>query len=189
MTAHLPLTEDAGEWIWRPKSLTAADEAASAMERKWGIDRLPLLVSPETRARFQVAHDLRNGEYEFATTERRQALDAMMARAWAALDAEAVQRGAEPLGPAIHETPLEGHPGAVAAICLDDHHAQAIQLRAKAEGRTVSTWTLAEVVRIIQANELVNAVKDRFPGATVTRAGRPSPLPVDEVPFGGEQTP
>lgn len=129
---------------------------------------------------------LRNGEYEFATADRRQALDAMMARAWAALDAEAVQRGAEPLGPAIHETPLAGLPGAVAAICRDDEHARAVQLRAKAEGRVVSTWTLAEVVKVIQANELVNQVKGRFPGATVTRAGRAT-LPEDDVPFGGEE--
>lgn len=181
MTAPRPLSEDAGEWVWRPSLRSPLDELATRMERKWGVDRLPLLVGPELRQRFQAAHDLRNGEWEFATPERREALDAMMARAWATLDAEAVQRGAEPLPPAVHEIPLAGLPGAVAAICLDDHHAQAIQLRAKAEGRTVTTWTLAEVARVIQANSIVNEIKHVFPSAEVRRAGR---IPQDDVPFG-----
>jgi len=186
MTAPRPITEDAGQWVWRPKQITPADEAAATMERKWGIDRLPLLVSPETRARFQAAHDLRNGEYDLATPERRDALDAMMARAWAALDAEATQRGAETLPPAIYEIPLEGLPGAVAAVCLDDRHAQAITLRAKAEGRCVTTWTLAEVAAVIQANSVVNAIKDAWPGAKAERRSR-SALPDDEIPFGGDE--
>lgn len=185
MTSHRPLPEDAGQWIWRPSLRSEADEAAAAMERKWGVDRLPLLVSPETRARFQAAHDMRNGEWEFATPERREALDAMMVRAWATLDAEAVQRGAEVLPPAIYEVPLEGCPGAVAAICLDDHHAQAVQLRAKAEGRTVTAWTLAEVARVVHANSIVNQIKHIFPAAEVRRAG---PIPEDEIPFGGKDS-
>jgi hypothetical protein len=182
MTALQPITEDAGQWVWRPSQLSPADEAAAAMERKWGIDRLPLLVSPETRARFQAAHDLRNGEWNYATEERRQALDAMMARAWAALDAEAVQRGAAPLPPACFEIALDGLPGAFAAVCLDDHHGQAIALRAKAEGRCVTVWTLAEVARVIQGASVINRIKDVFPGATV-QPKRVGPLPDDEIPF------
>lgn len=188
MTAPRPLPEDGGQWLWHPAPVSPADEAAVTMERKWGVDRLPRLVSPETRQRFEQAHALRNGEYEFATVERRAALDAMMARAWAALDAEALGRGCEVLPPAIYEIPLEGCPGAVAALCLDDEHAQAVRLRAKAEGRTVSTWTIAEVVRVIQANELVNVIKDAWPGAKAERPRR-AVLPDDEIPFGGEGAP
>ena len=119
-----------------------------------------------------------------ATPARR----ASIARGWAALAQEARQRGHEPLPPACHEIPLEGLPGAVAAICLDDTHAQAVILRAKAEGRTVSVWTLAEVVRVIQASEVVNQVKHLWPGAEVQKVRQRVPeLPADEIPFGGDE--
>jgi len=181
MTAHLPLPEDAGEWCWRPAPRSHLDHLANEMERKWGIGRLPLLVSAETAARFAAASD-RHGAGPTATHSQAD-LDAMMARAWAALDAEATARGAGQLPPAIHEIPLEGCPGAVACLCLDDEHAQAVQLRAKAEGRCVSVWTIAEVVRVIQSTELVNRIKHVFPGATVQRRTRLVDDP--EIPFGG----
>ena len=185
MTAHPPLPEDAGEWCWHPAPRSHLDHLANQMERRWGIGRLPLLVSPETAAKFQAASD-RHGSGPTVTHSQAD-LDAMMARAWRALDAEAVSRGASPLPPAIHEIPLEGCPGAVAAICLDDEHAQAVLLRAKAEGRTVSAWTLAECVRVIQASEVVNQIKGAFPGANVLPAKAPRAHLVDdaEIPFGG----
>lgn len=164
---------------------TELDEIASRYEREWGIDRLPLLVSAPTAQRFQAAMDLLAADFPPAGRSWED-VRASVARGWAALAAEATQRGHAPLPPAIHEIPLEGCPGAVAAICRDDAHAQALILRAKAEGRTVSTWTLAEVVRVIQANELVNVIKDRFPGATVLPMRRQS-LPEDEIPFGHAQ--
>ena len=160
------------------------DEIASRYEREWGVGRLPLLVSATTAQRFQSAMDLLAADFPPAG-QTWDAVRASIARGWAALAAEATARGHEPLPPAIHEIPLEGCPGAVAAICRDDAHAQALILRAKAEGRTVSTWTLAEVVRVIQANELVNAIKDRWPGATVLPLRRKAgAMPEDEIPFG-----
>ena len=160
------------------------DEIASRYEREWGVGRLPLLVSAATAQRFQFAMDLLAADFPPAG-QTWEAVRASIARGWAALAAEATARGHEPLPPAIHEIPLEGCPGAVAAICRDDAHAQALILRAKAEGRTVSTWTLAEVVRVIQANELVNAIKDRWPGATVLPLRRKAgAMPEDEIPFG-----
>ncbi len=185
MTAPLPLPADAGEWVWHPAPRTPLDELVTTLERKWGIGRLPLLVSPETRARFQQASDMRNGEQPTASPERLAALDAMMCRAWATMDAEATQSGAATLPPAIYEIPLDGLPGAIAALCLDDAHAQAVTLQAKAEGRCVTTWTLAEVARVIQANSIVNKIKDVFPGAQVRRSR--AKLPDDEIPFGEPQ--
>jgi hypothetical protein len=160
------------------------DEIAARYEREWGVDRLPRLVSEATAQRFQAAMDLLRADFPPAGRSWED-VRASIARGWAALATEATQRGHAPLPPAIHEIPLEGCPGAVAAICRDDEHAQAVILRAKAEGRTVSTWTLAEVVRVIQANELVNVIKDRFPGATVQQRRRAAgPMPADEIPFG-----
>lgn len=161
------------------------DQIANRYEREWGVGRLPLLVSAQTAQRFQSAMDFLAADFPPAGRSWDD-VRASVARGWAALAAEATQRGHAPLPPAIHEIPLEGCPGAVAAICLDDAHAQAVLLRAKAEGRAVNTWTLAEVVRVIQANELVNVIKDRFPGATVLpfRARSSAPMPDDEIPFG-----
>lgn len=177
-----------GSWSWRPAYRSALDELVNAMERRWGIDRLPRLVPADLAAKFQTATDLHAaGPTQQHTAEQ---LDAMMTRAWTALDAAATAAGAEPLPPGIYEIPLEGCPGAVAVICQDDDHAQAISLRAKHEGRTVSTWTLAECIRVIKANELVNRIKDRWPGAVVlptkARGGR---VPQDAIPFGAEASP
>ena len=163
------------------------DQIANRFEREWGVDRLPRLVSAATAQRFQAAMDLLRSDMPPAGRSWDD-VRASIARGWAALAAEAAQRGHEPLPPAIHEIPLEGCPGAVAAICRDDEHAHAVALRAKAEGRTVSTWTLAECVRVIRANELVNVIKDRFPGATVVPLRRKAgPMPEDDIPFGNQE--
>lgn len=184
MSAALPAPH-AGEWIFRPGPV---DETAAAMERKWGIDRLPRLVPPDLAARFQQAHDMRNGEWDYATEERRAALTAMMDRAWQALDKAATDAAQAPLPPGLWETPADpdSAAGGVLVLCQDDTHAQAVMLRAKAEGRLVTTWTLPEVARVLRANTLVNRIKDTWPGAKVTRAGRATrPMPDDDIPFGG----
>lgn len=166
-------------------TLDELDQIATRYEREWGIGRLPKLVSPETAQRWQAAMDMLAADFPPAG-QTWEAVRASIARGWAALAAEAFQRGHGPLPPAIHEVPLDGAPGAVAAICLDDEHAQAIALRAKAEGRAVSTWTLAECVRVIQANELVNTIKHTWPGANVLPMRRKAAeMPEDEIPFGG----
>lgn len=160
------------------------DQIANRFEREWGIDRLPKLVSEATAQRWQAALDLLRADFPPAG-QTWEAVRASIARGWAALAAEATARGHAPLPPAIHEVPLDGCPGAVAAICLDDEHAHVIALRAKAEGRTVSTWTLAECVRVIQANELVNTIKTTWPGANVLPLRRKAgAMPDDAIPFG-----
>lgn len=168
-------------------TLAELDEIAARHEREWGVDRLPRLVSPETAQRWEKAAALLADDFPPAGTSW-DAVRASIARGWAALAQEARQRGHEPLPPACHEIPLEGLPGAVAAICLDDTHAQAVILRAKAENRTVSVWTLAEVVRVIQGSEVVNQVKHLWPGAEVQKVRHRVPeLPADEIPFGSDE--
>lgn len=167
-------------------TLEELDQIATRYEREWGIGRLPKLVSDQTAQRWQAAMDMLAADFPPAG-QTWEAVRASIARGWAALATEATARGHAPLPPAIHEVPLDGCPGAVAAICLDDEHAQAIALRAKAEGRTVSTWTLAECVRVIQANELVNTIKGTWPGATVLPMRRKAgPMPEDAIPFGDD---
>lgn len=185
MTAPTP---DAGQWVWHSPVRSPLDRLSSDLDRKWGVNRLIHLAAPDLRARFMGAHDLRNGEYEFATEERRQSLDAMMERAWLALERAAIAAGHEPLPPAIYEAPLDPDDPAfgVLALCLDDEHAQVVRLRANAEERNVKTWTMAEMALFVQRSEMVNAIKHEFPGATVrTQRPRRIELPEDDIPFGG----
>lgn len=156
-----------GAWVWREHACTALDEQVSALERKWGVDRLPRLVSPELATRFRQAADLHAAEAPYADPPRLAELDAMMARAWAALDADATSRGAEPLPPACFEVDSGDPARGVIVIALDNTHAQALALRAKQEGRRVETWTLAEVAAVMRGHAITAAVKAAFPGAGV----------------------
>lgn len=146
------------------------DKLVASYERKWGVDRLTRLVSPATLLRFNQAVAM--GEVEttgYCSPERRAALDAMMMRAWAALDAEATAAGHQPMPPAWREIDLRTEGRGICAIAdMGDEHAQTLILRAKAEGRLVEVWTLAEVARVMQVHSIVGAAKREFPGAYVT---------------------
>lgn len=159
------LPKGSGEWVWREAAL---DDVASMYERRWGVDRLPRLVPADLRARFQAACDMRDAEWPNADAARKDALAAMMARAWAALEAAALAAGHAPLPNGCFEVALDGD--AVGAIACDAEHAQALRLRAKAEGRAVDVWTLAEVAAVMRANSAVSAIKAAFPGAEVKGA-------------------
>lgn len=164
------------------------DDVVASYERTWGIDRLPLIVSAETAARFRAAEALHRQEHELGCSQERSAtLNAMMFRAWTALAKEAVARGHQPLGPSCFEA--EWAPGRIFAIAVDAEHAQALNARNKAEGREVSVWTVAEVGALIGDVPLVRTVKEAWPGAEVRPLTRTPPLPEDEIPFGGDHYP
>jgi hypothetical protein len=120
------------------------DEVAVAMERKWGVGRLPKLVAPELAAKF---HAQAGG----------------MERAWKALDKAASTAGAQPMSPVIWQAIIPST-GEVVAIVRSADEAAAV----KAE-RWGTVWTLAEVALALDAfGDDVRAVKARFPDATVT---------------------
>ena len=153
-----------------PPSITQLDDLANFMERKWGIDRLTRLVPPEAQARWVAT--LKACEDEWTPQADK---DQMMMRAWRGMDAAATAAGAEPLPPGLWEQKADD--GTIVIICRDTEHAQVEILRAKHDGRTVATWTLEEVVRVVmaQTSAVINATKVAFPGATVER-DRPRPV-------------
>ena len=159
-----------------PASLTRLDDLANAMERKWGIDRLTRLVSPEAQARWVATLEACKDEWTLQADK-----DQMMMRAWRGMDAAATAAGAEPLPPGLWEQKADD--GTIVIICRDNEHAQVEILRAKHDGRTVATWTLEEVVRVVMAQNsaVINAIKTAFPGATVER-DRPIPRLVEDDP-------
>ena len=106
-----------------------------------------------------------------------------MMRGWTALDAEATKGGHRPLQPNIwcHTTEAgfkfavaQGNPDALKAIITHP----------ELEG--VAVYSLDEIGRLLESASmsLVNAAKDRFPGATVKSVRMPpAGEMVDEVPF------
>jgi hypothetical protein len=153
-----------------PPSITQLDDLANAMERKWGIDRLTRLVPPEALARWVATLEACKDEWTPQADK-----DQMMMRAWRGMDAAATAAGAEPLPPGLWEQKADD--GTIVVICRDAEHAQVEIFRAKHDGRTVATWTLEEVVRVVMCanGAVINQIKTAFPGAIVER-DRPKPI-------------
>jgi len=175
-----PIPDTAGTWVWRSQGpRRALDDVVADLERRWGFERLPRLVSAELRERFVAAQDI----HRQATMEGQDLaeMDAMMIRAWRALEVEAVSRGQAELPGAVVCWQAEEPERGTICLCLDDEHAQALLARAKAEKVAIETWTLAEVGRVVAKASPIAEVKQAFPMATVQ--GKRKPVPVDEIPI------
>jgi hypothetical protein len=155
------------------------DQVASAMERKWGVDRLRLLVSDFLRARFDEQKDrldaaLRSGEERFVAVQVEG-----MRRAWAALDRAAHEAGAKPLAPEVWECVLPST-GEIISLVRTPEEAHHVAR----EGRV---FTVAEIAILIEAlGDDVLTVKQKFPGAAVTGIRRKAPIDWsrgDDIPF------
>ena len=95
------------------------DHVAHAMERKWGVGRLRLLVSDFLRAKFDEQKDrldaaIAAGEERFVAAQVEG-----MKRAWAALDRSAADAGAKQLAPEVWECALPST-GEVVSIVRTD---------------------------------------------------------------------
>jgi len=171
--------------------IDGVDHIAQRMESKWGVDRLPLLVGADTRAKFYRQGERMRDALEAcygAKVITRDMLDTVasatggMERAWAALDKQAEQAGEKPIDPDVWETPLSD--GSLVAIVQTNADASKV-IR---DGRLKNVWTLEEVARAIEAfPDIVRSIKETFPGALVqpikTKRARGEKLD-DPIPFG-----
>lgn len=149
-------------------SLDRLDAVASAMERKWGIDRLPKLIDAPLAVRFRSQAERLDEAIRSDVSAAVSAQAEAMLRAWNALDAAALAAGWKPLAPTVWETVLP-ETGEIIAIVRDSDEAFAL-----AKERKGAVWTLAEVAIAIEAfGDTVGATKEAFPGAEVT-AVRPA---------------
>lgn len=166
------------------------DETAAQMERRWGVDRLPRLVSPETTARFKHWADKLNAAIEHGGGNVAE-LAGIVERGWKAMDAEATAAGHEPMAPAYAEA--EWAPGRLFAVAHDDAHRQTLVARNKAEGRDVSVFTVADLARLVASIPDVARIMELFPGAYIAaqpalhRPGKRRMEVADEIPFGGDE--
>ncbi len=154
------------------------DQVAREMERKWGVDRLRLLVSDPLRARFDAQTDKLDAAIE-ANQERYVRIQAEgMRRAWAALDKAATEAGQKPLSPLVWECALPTT-GEVVSIVRGEAEAHHV-------ARECRVFTLDEVARLVEAlGDTVLEVKRVFPDARVSRVGKPEIdwEKGDEMPF------
>ena len=169
--------------------IDGVDHIAQRMEAKWGVDRLPMLVDAETRAKFYRQGERMRDALEACYSAKvitRDMLDAAakatggMERAWAALDAKATQAGETPIDPDVWEAPLSD--GSLVAIVQTNADASKV-IR---DGRLKNVWTMEEVARVIEMfPDFVRSIKETFPGATVqpVRSKRARAVLDDAIPF------
>ena len=161
------------------------DLVALAMERKWGIDRLRLLVGAELREKFDRQRYLTNqaiwhGELEDLRTQCKR-----MGNAWRALDRDAEANGKLPLNALteaqvpVMEASLKD--GRVLMIVADE---AALTLAGRLQDdRHAVVWSISEVARMIETDAWISAVKLVFPGAEVKGVRTPARVtdPLDKV--------
>ena len=163
-------------------------DARDQANAEWGVDRLPLLVSDETRAKFYRQSHKWGTAYRAAWEAdmlTRAILDDVtataggMRRAYAAMTAEAVEAGHRPLSPEVWETTLED--GTVAAIVRTDAEAGHVI----ASGRALVVYSLAEIATVIDAlPKALQDAKRAFPGAHVQSPRDTSWVKLgDPIPF------
>ena len=156
------------------------DTAARAMERKWGVNRLEGLVSPDTAARYGSAIAKLNTAIAANDPADTAARAAVCIRGMAALDAEATAAGHRPIIPEAWEIDVDG---VTCAILRDDAAWPAFA----AARPGVRVYSLREVSNALAAyGGMVAAVKEAFPGARVTAVRERTQLEKelnDEVPF------
>jgi hypothetical protein len=161
-------------------AIVALDETASSMERKWGMDRLPKLVSVETATKFGSAKAKLDDAIRQQDDELIQKKASVLQKGWLAMDREAFNHGAATLADLEDDAIHHRHPENGRAYVI---------VRAHGKGEAVEgarTYTLDEVCRVLDKFNLasggaVEEAKRLFPGAEVS--GRGARLPDDEIPF------
>jgi hypothetical protein len=143
------------------------DKISRDMDRKWGIDRLPELVSPATAAKWGLAMSQLNeaiGAEDVSLTVAR--VEACV-RGFGIMDAEAIAAGHVQADPAVWEYELDGH-----SFGIIEDGRQWPAARADRPGLTI--YTMREVAIALAAHsKVVASVKANFPHAEIVRMTEP----------------
>lgn len=151
------------------------DEVAKSFESIWGIDRLPRLVQPDLAAKWDRQINKLNEAIINGDLRSMHELGQGTIRAWTILDAAARQAGHLPNVVDVwdFQHPMSGRRYRICKNLTD--------ARAAAEEDTV-VYTLEEIANLLEANQMVNVVKENFPGAIVDKAFK-NWATGDEIPF------
>ena len=151
-------------------AVEALDEVASQCERRWGVDRLPRLVSVDLAEKFYRQVDKLNAaitdEATGGSVANVEYEAGRMANAWRALDAAAEAAGASQVdGQWLSARMADGRS---MVICGD---LEGVQVwRMVNPDQPAAVWTLEEIVRVLEGFDLVNRTKHLFEGAVVEDA-------------------
>jgi hypothetical protein len=159
-------------------SLAPFDKAVREMDKRWGIDRLPELVSVESAAKWGKAMAGLNAAIDAQDPDKVKFWVEICLRGLTAMDAEAVSLGRPVSDPMIWEHEYEGQ---VYGIIEDGREWPAAY--AKRPGIAIHTMREVAVALHEHRNGLVNAVKLAFPGAEVKAVRRPKADLEDDFDF------
>ena len=154
-------------------ALVPVDRAMWDSEQKWGVGRLERLVSTNTLAAYKRGWDQYRVAIEACDAAAVEAVGPKMIAALAFMDNEAEAVGHQPLAPDTWEAPMGR--GVTLVVCRTGAEASAVLRAANArdgqssettlppdlgvtvrhqhEGRALVVVTLAEIVRLMQAQE------------------------------------
>jgi hypothetical protein len=149
------------------------------MERKWGVDVLPDLVSTESAEKWGRAMAGLNSAIDSEDPDKTKFWCEVCIRGLSAMDAEAVALGRQVSDPDIWEYELDG---TVFGIIADNREWPA----AYAKRPGIAIFSMREVAVALQAhkNGLVSAVKIAFPGAEIKAIRRKPEDLEDDIDFG-----
>jgi len=154
--------QSAGMFIAGQEHVDEMDLTVIAMEQKYGVGRLRLLVPIELREKFDRQRYLTNQAIWFGDLEAVKRETARMVKAYQALDQAATAAGKTGISPDVWEVVLPD--GSVAAIVKTNAEAFAVSR----EGRLAKVYTLDEIGRLIYGFPDIAKAKELWPGAEVT---------------------
>lgn len=155
-----------GGYLAGQEAIDSLDLIAISMERKFGADRLRLLIPEELRTKFDKQRKLTNDAITSGELADVQRECARMQNAWRAADAVASQNPASALPATVWEVPLED--GSVAQIVRESELAGLQAAWNVQAGRKCAVYTLEEVGRLLSKFTTLYEAKHVFPGAVVT---------------------
>ena len=128
-------------------ALAPFDAAVREMDRKWGVDRLPELVSPETAQRFGSAMAKLNAAIDADDPEECLTRAKVVMRGFEAMDAEAEAAGAPKASPHVIEAEIDGWRF---GILPDPQHWPAV-----AEARPdLTLFTMREIATLLRTAQM-----------------------------------
>jgi hypothetical protein len=155
-------------------ALAPFDAAVREMDKRWGVDRLPELVSTESAGKWGKAMAGLNAAIDAQDPDKTKFWVEICLRGLTAMDAEAVSLGRPVSDPMIWEHEYEGQ---VYGIIEDGRAWPAAY--AKRPGIAIHTMREVAIALHEHRNGLVNAVKLAFPGAEV-KAVRRAPQDLED---------
>ena len=159
-------------------ALGGLDRMAREMDRKWGVDRLPDLVSPEMAVKYGSAMGKLNAAVRESDVAHTVARAEVCVRGLRAMDAAADAAGMPHSDPDIWEYQIDGHTFGIIADGRDWPAAYA-----KREGITIHT--MREVALALKHyGQIVVDVKQAFNGAEVVAVRKTKEkIEYEEIPF------